>query len=75
LTRVYLVVIRPRQKTVQLCVSLIIATSRRKPDRHVRDYCENLDLYMAGTIDQAESQPKRLRLVIKVMKAVQLKCG
>ena len=36
-------------------------------------YCEDLNLYMAGTIDQAASKTKPFRLMLGVMKAVQSK--
>jgi CubicO group peptidase (beta-lactamase class C family) len=36
-------------------------------------YCEDLNLYMAGTINQGESNSKPFRLMIKVMRAFQTK--
>ena len=34
-------------------------------------YCEDLDLYLAGTVDQADSQTKPFFLMFEVMEAVQ----
>jgi D-alanyl-D-alanine carboxypeptidase len=36
-------------------------------------YSEDLDLYMAGSINQTESQSKPFRLMVRVMKAIQSK--
>jgi D-alanyl-D-alanine carboxypeptidase len=36
-------------------------------------YSEDLDLYMAGSIDQVESKSKPFRLMLRVMKAIQSK--
>jgi D-alanyl-D-alanine carboxypeptidase len=36
-------------------------------------YCEDMNLYMAGSINQTESKSKPFRLMLKVMKAIQSK--